>query len=111
VCSPVTQAQILKHLLIQDATFQIVPLAHWDASTSSVTRMELSAAQKQAVGKLHELGASKRAGNGSRAKKPKGVLLSDPNAPAEEEESEEESDEEMEEEDKVDESMMLPAGL
>jgi U3 small nucleolar RNA-associated protein 14 len=75
--------------------------------------MELSAAQKQAVGKLHELGASKRAGNGSRAKKPKGVLLNDPNAPAEseEEEEEEESDEEMEEEDKVDESMMLPAGL
>lgn len=110
------QAQILKHLLIQDATFRIVPLAHWDSESGATEVLPLTPEQKAIVGDLH---LGKKVKSQSKAR-PKGSLPEKSAGGADDDEEmgedddeddDDEDDEEMENEDKVDDSMMLPAGL
>lgn len=116
-------AQILKHLLIQQASFRIVPLAYYDGAKESVTELTLTPEQQllvqQANGKDDEAVPGER--KSARVKKPNAArkegqtaAKADAVAMDEDEDEDEEDDGESLDEtggDKVTDSMMLPAHL
>lgn len=116
-------AQILKHLLIQQASFRIVPLAYYDASKENVTELTLTPEQQalvqQANGKDNEVvpgerrsGDRPKKANSERTKKSKAASGEDEAMDSDDDEDDDDdSDEGMDDGDKVTESMMLPAHL
>ncbi|PWN42668.1 hypothetical protein IE81DRAFT_323216 [Ceraceosorus guamensis] len=119
-------AQILKLLLIQDATFQIVPLAYWEASSGAVKRTELTAIQTEivenaAAGGIGGVGEGRKKGSNNastgkagRRKKVQGALIGESSVAGLEDEDEMDDDEMDDDEDDLeqrDSGMMLPAGV
>jgi mRNA turnover protein 4 len=110
------RAQILKHLLIKDATFRLIPIVHWTEESEETKAFPLSIEDEKTVSELKRVSstpknAGAKAASGRKAaaankKTKKDDLMDD---------VDEESDDDFDEDeiigDAVTESMMLPAGL
>ncbi len=132
--NPLLQAQILKHLLIMQAEFRIIPLAYWSAveaekgGKKAVTEMKLSAEERKLIEQSQAPGSgtvgqvtkpkSKDKTRAKKAPKAAGADAEDEEDEEMGEEDEDEDDDDEEEEDtdfaagdKVTDDMMLPAHL
>lgn len=110
--APLSQAQVLKHLLIQQASFRIIPLAYHDASKESIFELELTPQQQSLVQQAN--GKNSEAVPGSRRRTTRAsVRGGGAMAYGETGMDENDDDDGMDETsgDHVTESMMLPAHL
>ncbi|KDN45443.1 hypothetical protein K437DRAFT_235803 [Tilletiaria anomala UBC 951] len=117
-------AQILKHLLIMQAEFRIIPLAYWSSiategkAEGTVHELELTPEQKELIEQAQNDSSAELAGvGGKKTKKGSARNGRSPKKAAEDAEMDAEEDEEddddvsLDDGDKVEESMMLPAEL
>ena len=109
------QAQILKHLLIQMSHFKLVPLAYWSEADQEsgkgvrgVTSLEVSPEDQKLIGS--EAGQENNKKDGT-ARSARTKTSDEDDEEMDDEDDDEDDDEEFEDGDKVDASMMLPAGM
>jgi mRNA turnover protein 4 len=115
------KAQILKHLLIKDAKFRLIPIVYWTQDSTETKAYPLSIEDEKIVTELKKANnttSTQRAvnakGAAARRKSKKSKTADDVMEDVEEdEEDDEDEDEEFDDAqvgDKVTKSMMLPAG-
>lgn len=116
------RAQILKHLLIKDAKFRLIPMSYWTEGSKETKSFPLSIEDDKVVSELKlttssmpkvKISNSARTAAKKNSKKASGFKVGDDNE-MDEDDDDEESDEEFDDADvgdKVTKSMMLPAGL
>lgn len=105
------KAQILKHLLIKDAKFRLIPIVHWTDESNEVKEFPLSMEDEKTVLELKRADTKMNSGNHTRSVKK--VRSQDVIMEQDDDEDDADEDEEFDDDivgDKVTKSMMLPVG-
>ncbi|UZJ53832.1 hypothetical protein CBS101457_003152 [Exobasidium rhododendri] len=110
------RAQILKHLLIKDATFRLIPIVHWTEGAEETKAYPLSIEDEKIVSELKRVSATPKnagakAASGRKAAAAKKSKKMDDLMDADDADDSDDDFDEDEVVDAVTESMMLPAGL
>jgi mRNA turnover protein 4 len=112
------RAQILKHLLIKDAKFRLVPLSYWTEASKETKAFPLSIEDEKIVSELRLTSTTKNKISNSERNAARKSKNAKPTPMDEDVDEDDDDDEELDDDfddaavgDKVTKSMMLPAGV
>ena len=102
------KAQILKHLLIKDSKFRLIPFAYWTEADGEVQEFALKSAEDSALVQQHKRSEAKNSGQVKRARKPEQAMEQDEDEDVDLDAEDDEDEDLIEARDKA---MMMPVGV